>query len=94
MLEAGAAGLPVLGTRVGYVADWAPDGAEALDDASPAQLARAIERLLADPLRRADLARHALAFVRDHDVEWSAVALERLYEELRGSDVSARTKVQ
>ena len=94
VLEAGAAGLPVLGTRVGYVADWAPDGAEALDDASPTQLARAIERLLADPPRRAGLARDALAFVRDHDVEWSAVELERLYEELRSSDVSARTKVQ
>jgi glycosyltransferase involved in cell wall biosynthesis len=93
VLEAAAAGLPVLGTRVGYVADWAPDGAEALDDASPAQLARAIERLLADPLRRADLARHALAFVREHDVEWTAVALEQLYEELRGSDVGAGTKV-
>jgi glycosyltransferase involved in cell wall biosynthesis len=79
VLEAAAAGLPVLGTGVGYVADWAPDGAEAIADASPARLADAIARLLADPERRAALARNAHAFARGHDVRWSVTALERLY---------------
>ncbi len=94
VLEAAADRLSILGTRVGYVADLAPEGAEAIDDPSPSQLAGAMTRLLADPQRRADMAGRALAFARDHDVGWSADALERLYEEARGSDVRARTKVQ
>ena len=94
VLEAAADQLSILGTRVGYVADMAPEGAEAIDDPSPSQLARAMTRLLADPQRRANMAGRALAFAREHDVGWSADALERLYEEARGSDVRARTKVQ
>jgi len=94
VLESAADRLPILGTRVGYVADLAPEGAEAIDDPSPSQLAGAITRLLADPERRADMAGRALAFARDHDVRWSADALERLYQEARGSDLRARTKVQ
>ncbi len=94
VLEAAAAGLPVLGTRVGYVADWAPEGAQALDDPSPPQLAEAIARVLSDPQRRAELARHALAFARAHDVDWSADALLRLYMEAGASDVCAGPQVQ
>jgi glycosyltransferase involved in cell wall biosynthesis len=87
VLEAAASGLPVLGTRVGYVADWSPSAAEAIDDPSGPALAGAIARLLADPSRRAALARNALAFAREHDVHWSVDKLERLYREAGVSEV-------
>jgi glycosyltransferase involved in cell wall biosynthesis len=83
VLEAAAAGLPVLGTRVGYVADWAPTAAEAVDDASPRMLATALARLLTNPERRAEIAAHALAFARAHDVHWSVDTLLKLYEGAR-----------
>jgi glycosyltransferase involved in cell wall biosynthesis len=81
VLEAAAAGLPVLGTRVGYLADWAPTAGEAIDDASPPSFARAIARLLADDQRRVDIASRALAIVRAHDVNWTVDAVLELYEE-------------
>ena len=42
VLEAAAAGVPVLGTLAGYVADWSPIKAMALGDAIPESLADAI----------------------------------------------------
>jgi len=82
VLEAAAAGLPVVGTRVGYVADWAPRAAEALDDPPAPALAGAIAALLADPERRRSLAEEARAFAVAHDAEWSALAIEELYQQL------------
>ena len=62
VLEAAACGVPVLGTRAGYLADWAPDRAVAIDDASPSTFARAIEELL----RRCRWAARALASAARH----------------------------
>ena len=52
VLEAAACGVPVIGTRAGYIADWTPDRAVAIDDPSAETFARAIEELLADADRR------------------------------------------
>lgn len=82
VLEAAAAGVPIVGTRVGYVADWAPGAAEALDDPAPGALAGAIARLLDAPDRRRALAERAQAFATAHDVRWSAAALEETYASL------------
>ncbi|MEZ5418164.1 MAG: glycosyltransferase family 4 protein [Vicinamibacterales bacterium] len=87
--EAASAGVPVVGTRVGYVADWAPGAACAVDLPSPAALADAIHALLDDPARRAALAAGALARVRAHDVEATSAAFTALYASLAGTLESA-----
>ena len=43
VLEAAASGVPVIGTRAGYVSDWTPDRAAAIDDPSAGTFAREIE---------------------------------------------------
>ena len=84
VLEAAAAGLPIVGTAVGYVADWSPEGAVAVEPNNPEALASAIASSLADPNHRQQLAGRANALARRHDVEWSADAVARLYRELAG----------
>jgi glycosyltransferase involved in cell wall biosynthesis len=79
VMEAAASGLPIVGTRVGYVADWQPDAALAVDPQNPEQLAIAIGRVLTDDVLRARLAAGARAIAQAHDVQWTARALEPLY---------------
>ena len=52
VLEAAAAGVPVIGTRAGYVADWAPDRATAIDSVNADAMAGAIAALHRDPSSR------------------------------------------
>jgi glycosyltransferase involved in cell wall biosynthesis len=69
-LEAALAGVPTAGTRVGHLADWAPDAAVAVPTADPGALADAVQALLEDEDRRLALAcaaqRRALADDADH----------------------------
>ena len=80
VLEAAACGVPVIGTRAGYVADWTPDRAVAIDDPSAETFARAIEELLADADRRRHLAAAARACAAEHDADRTASEFERLYQ--------------
>ena len=80
VLEAASFGVPVTGTRVGYVADWTPQHAVAIDDPSAAAFARAIEGLLNDTDRRRALASSARAWTREHDADSTAREFERLYQ--------------
>ena len=80
MLEAAACGLPIVGTRAGYVADWAPGAAVAVDPQNPRQLADAVLAVLADNGSRERLTANARAFVEAHPVEWSARQLGDLYD--------------
>jgi glycosyltransferase involved in cell wall biosynthesis len=77
--EAAAACVPTVGTRVGYVADWAPDAAVAVDPGDDAGLAAAVSELLDQPAKRralGDLAqRRARGFTMDDTVE----AFDALY---------------
>jgi len=82
VLEAAACGVPVVGTSVGYVADWAPDRAVAVPIQNSAALAQAIETLLADPAQRQRLAGAARNWVLAHDAEWTATQIERIYATL------------
>jgi glycosyltransferase involved in cell wall biosynthesis len=82
VLEAAAAGLPVVGTRVGYVADWSPTAATAVDTGNPRALADAIVALLRNPARRREQAEAAQRFALEHDADWTAAEMERLYEDL------------
>jgi glycosyltransferase involved in cell wall biosynthesis len=81
-LEAAAAGLPIVGTAVGYVADWAGERAVAVPPHDAALLADAIASLIADPERRARLAASARDWVFRYDADWTAGEHDRLYHEL------------
>ncbi len=82
VLEAAAAGIPVVGTRVGYVADWSPDRAVAVDAKTPKALADAIRRLNADRPLADHVAAAAQAWTREHDADWTAAQFDHLYREL------------
>src|SRR3954469_4907538 len=81
-LEAAASGVPIVGTAVGYVADWDGARAIAVPPKSPVPLADAIAGLLADPARRARLAASAREWALHHDADWTAGEFERLCERL------------
>jgi glycosyltransferase involved in cell wall biosynthesis len=81
-LEAAASEAPIVGTAVGYVADWAGERAVAVPPRDPALLADAIATLIGDPSRRARLAASAREWVLRHDADWTAGEHDRLYQEL------------
>jgi glycosyltransferase involved in cell wall biosynthesis len=83
VLEAAACGVPTVGTNVGYVADWAPERAVAVNVGDAGALATGIHDLLADAPRRLEMGRRARAFALSHDADWMAARMEDLYERLR-----------
>ncbi len=94
LLEAMAAGRPVVATRVGGNTDLVVDGETGIlvppDD--PAALAAAIERLLADPALAARIAARGQAMVRErYSVERMVGAHEELYDSLRNPRMAELT---
>ncbi|MBI3492810.1 MAG: glycosyltransferase family 4 protein [Acidobacteria bacterium] len=79
VLEAACAGLPTVGTNVGYVADWSADRALAAPTGDPAALADAVVALIGDPARRHRLASAARAWALEHDADWTAARFEEIY---------------
>lgn len=84
LLEAAASGVPVVGSAVGYLADWSPHAATSVQPGNASGLADAIQQLLSDPQRRERQARAAADFARAHDADWTAGAFDALYHELTG----------
>jgi glycosyltransferase involved in cell wall biosynthesis len=82
VLEAASYGLPVVGTRVGYISDWAPEAAVAVTPADHDALATAIIRLLERPEERRSIAAHAYRRAAAHDADWTARELSNLYASL------------
>ena len=80
--EAAAAGLPIVGTRVGYVSDWSADAAVAVPVGDAVALADAVVSVLKDPERRAQLAAAAVARARALDADRTALRFEELYQAL------------
>lgn len=82
ILEAAAAGLPTVGTRVGLLDTLSPAAARAVPVRDATALADAITALLVDATAREALGAAAQRFARDHDVGWTARAFESLYARL------------
>jgi glycosyltransferase involved in cell wall biosynthesis len=93
VLEAAAAGLPTVGTSVGYIADWHPDRALAVPVQDPAALASAIGELLHDPQRRDRLASAAREWTLAHDADWTAEQFELMYLEVSGPGQAYRLRL-
>jgi glycosyltransferase involved in cell wall biosynthesis len=82
VLEAAACGVPVVGTAVGYIADWAPDRAVAVPPRDPAALASGMHDLLLHPERRQQLAAAAREWTVTHDADWTSQRLDHVYSTL------------
>jgi glycosyltransferase involved in cell wall biosynthesis len=76
LLEAMAAGLPAVTTRVGGIPDFFRDGemGESLPEADPARMAEAVTRLLASPGTMSAMSACNAAFVREHCTAAGAAA--------------------
>lgn len=87
VLEAAAAGVPTVGTRVGFLADWSQDSVEravAVPVGDDAALAQAVIDLVHDRPRRERLAANAREWAVVHDAAWTARQFETIYAEVRG----------
>jgi glycosyltransferase involved in cell wall biosynthesis len=82
VLEAAAAGLAVVGTNVGFIADWAPERAIATPIGDTRALADAIQGLLTSRADRERLASRAQAWVRQHASLGANDAFLRLHRDL------------
>jgi glycosyltransferase involved in cell wall biosynthesis len=80
VLEAAAHGVPVLGTRVGYLADWTPDRALTIDAPDAAKLAAAIDALHHDRGETMARAARARAWALQHDARHAAQQFDKLYK--------------
>ena len=83
VLEAAAANVPVVGTRVGFVSDWDGAAAVAVPPGDPSRLAAAIVQLLENPQRRHAIAHVAREWVERYDADHTAAAMTELYRSLR-----------
>ena len=79
MLEAAAVGVPTVGTPVGHLRDWAPDGAVIVPIRDADALAHEVDRLLQDDVRRLAIARSAQRFALAEDADWTCARFEELY---------------
>lgn len=83
-VEAQAAGIPVVASRVGGIPDVVADGETGLLVApeDPEALARALATLVADPVRRTRMGKAAREWVKEHlTAEAMVASLDRLYRE-------------
>jgi glycosyltransferase involved in cell wall biosynthesis len=83
VLEAAAARLPIVGTKVGYVSDFEPHAAIAVPPGDAHALADAIVKTLRDQIGRRTISTRARQFAEAHDTNWTAQQLMALYESLR-----------
>jgi glycosyltransferase involved in cell wall biosynthesis len=92
-IEANAAGRPVVASATGGVRDWLKDGVNGLlvEPGDPRALAAALERLLADPDRQAEMGKAGRAIVAARFTpERHVDALVQAYAQARASWESTR----
>jgi glycosyltransferase involved in cell wall biosynthesis len=83
-LEAMAAGLPVVTSGAGGLAEAVGDAAVIVNPAEPARLADAMQRILDSRDARDSLKARGIIWARDFTWDASAAAHERVYDELLG----------
>lgn len=83
-LEAAVAGVPTVGTKVGNIADFAPEAALAVPIGDAAGLARAIGELALDEERRLRIAADAHRRAVAHDADFTARGFRALYAAIAG----------
>lgn len=88
LMEAALCGVPTVGTRVGQIAEWAPDAAVAVPPGDAGGLAREIIALLNDDERRMSMAALALQRASAEDADWTAESVEQIYGELVNGSVA------
>ena len=82
MVEAAVAGIPTVGTAVGYMSDWAPDASIAVPIGDPPALANAIAELACNDSRRLLLAEAAQARAIAYDADRHTRDIRRLYADV------------
>lgn len=82
LLEAAVAGVPTVGTAVGHVVEWAPEGATSVPVGDWAGLADAIGLLLEDEHRRLRIAGDAIQRAVREDADYTAARFQSLYASL------------
>jgi glycosyltransferase involved in cell wall biosynthesis len=82
-LEAAIAGVPVVGTAVGHIAEWAPTAALSVPCTDSRALAAAITVLLNDDARRLAIAYAGQQIALREDADWTAARCNALYQELQ-----------
>jgi glycosyltransferase involved in cell wall biosynthesis len=82
-LEAAIAGVPIVGTAVGYVEDWSPDASVAVPVGDATALMREIAALATDEPRRLRIAREAQRRALETDADFTATAFEQIYADLQ-----------
>ncbi|MGH7560647.1 MAG: glycosyltransferase [Gemmatimonadales bacterium] len=89
LLEAMAAGLPIVATAVGGVPETLGGAGVLVTSAGSAELARAMAALATDPARRRDLGRRSLERVQGYSLEAMVRRYRTVYEELLAPGVAA-----
>lgn len=82
MLEAGAVGVPTVGTAVGHVAEWSPSASVAVPVGDWKELAEAVRRLWEDEELRLRIARTAFQRVTSEDADYTASQFQNVYRKL------------
>jgi glycosyltransferase involved in cell wall biosynthesis len=82
LLEAAVVGVPTVGTRVGHIAEWAPEAALAVPVGDAEALARAIGNVLDDEPLRMRLAHNAQRLAVEEDAEHTARLFEAQYRDV------------
>jgi glycosyltransferase involved in cell wall biosynthesis len=81
VLEASAAGVPVVGTGVGLVREMSPRAAVAVPPKDADSLAQAILALSTNEEKRVQIGQAARKFARTYDADWSSRAWEDVYRQ-------------
>ena len=84
ILEAMAAGVPVVAAKAGSIPEIAGDAAQLVEPTDEDAIGQAIERLLDDDERRAELVQRGRARVSEFSWHSTATTVARLYRELAG----------
>ena len=80
LLEAFAAGLPVVASDVGGIAEAVGPAVSLVPAGDPAAAAAAVEEIVADPKRRATLIGAGLEYIGEHTIEIETARVARFLE--------------